>query len=56
MTIALTAPQTPKLDSQGVPDVILVLKLDRALLQTYENTPVFITFQYHQNAILDRVQ
>ena len=46
MTNALIATQTPKLSSQGVPDVILVLKRDRSLLQTYENTPVFITFQY----------
>ena len=46
MTTALIATQTPKLSSQGVPDVILVLKRDRSLLQTYENTPVFITFQY----------
>ena len=44
MTIALTAIQTPKLSSQGVQDVILVLKRDRSLPQTYENTPVFITF------------
>ena len=46
MTIALTAIQTPKLSSQGVQDVILVLKRDRSLPQTYENTPVLIIFQH----------
>ena len=46
MTIALTAFQTPKLSSQDVQDVILVLTRDRSLPQTYENTPVFIAFQY----------
>ena len=46
MTIALTAIQTPKLSSQGVQDVILVLKRDRSLSQTYENIPVSVTFQH----------
>ena len=35
-----------KLGSQGVPDVILVLKRDRSFLQTYENTLVLIICQY----------
>ena len=46
MSIALTAFQTPKLSSQDVQEVILVLKRDLSLPQTYENTPVFITFQH----------
>ena len=46
MTNALIATQTPKLSSQGVQDVILVLTQHRPLPQTYENTPAFITFQY----------
>ena len=46
MTIVVTAFQTPKLSSQGVQDVILVLKRDRSLRQTYKSTPVFITFQH----------
>ena len=45
MTIGLAAFQTPKLSSQSVQDVILVLKRDLSLPQTYDNTPVFITFQ-----------
>ena len=46
ITNALTATEPLKLISQGVPDVIFVLKRDRSPPQTYENTPVFITFQY----------
>ena len=46
MTIGLTAAQTPKLSSQGVQDVIRVRKRDLSPPQTYENTPVFITFQH----------
>ena len=46
MTIGLIAFQTLKLSSQGVQEVIRVLKWDLSLLQTYENTPVFITFQH----------
>ena len=45
MTIALTAFQTPELSSQGVQDVILILKRELSLPQTYQNTHVFITFQ-----------
>ena len=45
MTIALTAFQTPRLSSQGVQDVILILKRDPSLPQTCQNTLVFITFQ-----------
>ena len=46
MTIALTAFQTPKLSNQRVQDVILVLKRDLSLPQTYEKTTAFITFQH----------
>ena len=46
MTIALTAFQTPRLSSQGVQDVILILKRELSLPQTYQNTLVFITFQH----------
>ena len=46
MTIALTAFQTPRLSSQGVQDVILILKRELSLPQTYQITPVFITFQH----------
>ena len=41
MTNALTATQTHKLSCQGVPDVIIVLKRDRSLFQTYETHTCF---------------